>query len=103
MQEAALVGLEGQELDDDFASVGAGRRTAVQDWEDEINQVISTSIKLTRSSPLTLGTLLGNNLNHVKSSHSHSEQPSMSTQRRQSYLPSTSHKKNSRLSSTPGQ
>ncbi|KAI9240156.1 MAG: hypothetical protein BYD32DRAFT_485175 [Podila humilis] len=54
MQEAALVGLEGQELDDDFASVGAGRRTAVQDWEDEINQVISTSIKLTRSSPLTL-------------------------------------------------
>lgn len=103
MEGAALVGFEGQELDDDFASVGAGQRTAVQNWKDEVNEVVSTSIKLRRSSPLTLGTLLGNNLNHAKSSHGHSEQPSMSSQRRQSSLSSTSHKKNSRPSSTPGQ
>ncbi|KAF9387455.1 hypothetical protein CPB97_002548 [Podila verticillata] len=38
MEGAALVGFEGQELDDDFASVGAGQRTAVQNWKDEVNE-----------------------------------------------------------------
>lgn len=105
MEETALVRFEERELDDDFASVGVGRRT-VQDWRDEVNEVVSTSIKLmpsSRSSPLTHGSPLENNLNHAKIAHVHSDRPAMSSQWRQSSLSLTSHKKTSRPSSTPGQ